>query len=1420
VLGPLNDTVSSPNPLEAAYLEMERLIDSGADSCCEQVIQSFALQDNSEATLELIYLEFVLRRERGQPLSVQHFRLRFPQFDQLLSSLFGVDSVISDSSTAIADCGQSAHEHFFQPIDPLDRLAGRMCGQYILEKVIGQGGMGVVYLARQVKLGRSVAIKLLNSLSGLDETSRQRFLSEASVVSKLQHPNIVQVYEIGSAGQEQFFSMELVAGGSLADYLQGSTVSARLAAKLVNVLSRTIAYAHAQGIVHRDLKPANILLAPSDRPEALQLDRPIARDLLGKSLDIITIEPKIADFGLAKQLRSTDELTANGALLGTPSFMAPEQVTASDVDIGPACDQYALGAVLYTALVGRPPFLASNTHETIRQVREEDPPALRQLQRHVPRDLETICLRCLRKDPAARYPSATHLADDLQRFLDGVPIHARPIGLIEKSRKWVRRNPSLASLAVSIVIALISTTWLWRTSEISRTATQAARAEAENLLYARDIAMIHSQLRMNHISIDTARRKLAQTKPKDRGWEWQYLSTLVDQAIWESPASSQAVTTAALSPDGRLAAIGHGQWGFNRPQNIEVWDTIENKLLWELQGHPDCQISCVQFSPDGNWLVSSGIVWHESSQVAGVLLWDLATGEKKLVADVNAYVIRFLPNNSTLLIGQTDGLVTSYSIPQAEKQPQVFKLNGMILDICLALNGSTMAASSRGGSLTVVDMKQHKQQHTFTNQGDIRKLSWDYSSSRLRVGGFEGDVREFHVTPEQMKLVHVEHHAKLPYISASPDGNWHALAVFGQDTLLCNQRSGKAEHMLNGHGGHVRAVNFDSTCRKLITGGNDGVVRVWDLTRPNSARTEGLIDWGAQGRALAFHPQKSQIAIGTAVNPTLQMKSSGGQIEIINSESLRRYKRFKAHTDDVNSVDYSTDGKHLISASSDKSVKIWEASNASLQVELIGHESAVLQAKFDAHPARAISLDADGMAIVWNTQSAQIVQRFNCKCRVTAGAISTPTKLIAIADDSGRLLLWDYEKAEQVAQWDAGTTNITLAFDRTGHYLAVGGFRPEIDLWEVESLKQAGISSRSRPKPTRRLIGSLNKTSHFDFSPDGQRMFVVGRDEKIHLYDTSLGNELLTLEAEKGTDQNRIGFSPDGSKVVCCSGNRTMAWTARPKRRNDQQSGLDKSSDALIQWHETRMKTLRVSQKFHSAIYHCSNLIALQPDNKLRLCQRAQLKNNIQDYDGAIEDFEAGLPLISDPMWRSEYAKTLLRQGKLSEYKQQCILLTMSANFSARNALASIARTVSLCPETAGLSSNLLPIVKAELTRELEPGLQTTQSLLLLRMGQFDKAIQATPLKSKEAINYLVVSLAMVLKTKAQFAASGQTGDGWKLGLPSNAKVYRERFERWYGNELKRSNIGDKMMADWFRDREDIYLLYQELLREWDGDSL
>jgi tetratricopeptide (TPR) repeat protein len=450
------------------------------------------LRSDSEGILDLIYNEIVLREEHSESPGLDDYLARFPQFAAQLRLQFEVHEALEESSLTSVGSGSRTEHMAFSGF----RVAG-----YELVEEIGRGGMGVVYRAVQQSLKRPVALKMILAGAHAGPEERARFRTEAEAAARLIHPNIVQIYEVGEQDGCLFLAMELVDGVGLDKHFGGRPAPPRQAAQLVKTVARAMHEAHRRGIVHRDLKPANILLV-SGRVVSGEWSENARNSPLTTQHSPLT--PKVADFGLAKLLDGSARHTPTTAFLGTPSYMAPEQALGRGRDIGPTTDVYALGAILYELLTGAAPFEGETAAATVELVRSQDPTPPRRRQPSVPRDLEIICLKCLHKEPGKRYASAEALADDLQRFLAGEPIQARPAAAAERLLKWARRRPAIAMLIGLLSVGVVSfpafLAWHLHSRELAskqgreevQLKAQQARLEYQQFLEARDEALFHA----------------------------------------------------------------------------------------------------------------------------------------------------------------------------------------------------------------------------------------------------------------------------------------------------------------------------------------------------------------------------------------------------------------------------------------------------------------------------------------------------------------------------------------------------------------------------------------------------------------------------------------------------------------------------------------------------------------------------------------------------------------------------------------------------------------------------------------------------------------------------------------------------------------------------------------------------------------
>jgi hypothetical protein len=513
----------------------------------------------------------------------------------------------------------------------------RRFGRFSVLGELGRGGFGVVYLAEDPLLGRRVALKVprIEVLSGTE--GWRRFLREARAASRLDHPNLIPLLEAGAIGPVGYIVSAYVAGPSLEQWLRhnGRGASERWAAQLVVVLAQAIEHAHQRGILHRDLKPGNVLLhAPecaSEPPSGQAWEGGRAESWL----------PRICDFGLARLREIEAEKSRSRLAAGSPPYMAREQAEARDAEIGPATDVYGLGAILYEILTGRPPFSGKTDLETLRRVVAEPPVPPRQLRPAVPRDLETICLKCLAKGPKERYASALALAEDLERFLDGRPILARPVAAWERGWRWARRNPAPAALLSAVFLAVVAGLGglLWHEAVLRgvndqlRLAVKRAEDNAFDALHQRSLVEERERLVLRQLAghrVWSAQQALAARNFERASWmldgarpelgeasngvfAWSLLRRIVSDRLEVSPAQARTIGCIAVSDDGRTVASGN--------DNGEIWlrdsRSGESRRLAPVQ--PDW-IWQLAFRPGGRELAAATRLTDR------IWLWDVASG--------------------------------------------------------------------------------------------------------------------------------------------------------------------------------------------------------------------------------------------------------------------------------------------------------------------------------------------------------------------------------------------------------------------------------------------------------------------------------------------------------------------------------------------------------------------------------------------------------------------------------------------------------------------------------------------------------------------------------------------------------------------------------------------------------------------------
>ncbi len=1336
--------------MEAAATLLQQLVLDQQPLAAETVLNRFPkLALNQEQKLEIIYLELVIGREAGHAIEGKELIQRFPELASEIEQLIEVDAAVHWSS----DSGlRSAAANATEFDSDAARSGSPGFGDYQILEKIGQGGMGLVYRARDCSLNRLVAVKTINIAASLNATLRARFQSEAELSARLHHPNIVQIYAVGDNDGIPYFSMELVKGPTLADAIVMRPLEPQLAAKLIGVLARAIHYAHSQGVIHRDLKPTNILLAPSDREEALEFallntnctdtvvdselgvvaavhaERPSTKGEPKPVAGISRFDPKIADFGLARFSQANSQHTATGAMLGTPSYMAPEQI-ANPENVGPASDVYALGAILYTVLSGRPPFHAASALEVLRQVQYDEPMPLRRLQSRLPKDLETICLKCLRKDPADRYASADLLAADLNRFLLNVPITARPIQPVERLRLWTRRNPSLATLILAMFCASMAMTALWWRASSSQMAETRQREKAERLMFARDLQQ--AQREYQAFNIDGCKQLLAGCNETFRHWEWHYLSGLCNQALWESPKHVQPALTTAISPDGRTVATGYGRWGHNAPQVIHVWDLQTQQLAFTLQGHPDCSICDTDFSPDGQSLLSAAIKWDstDADDSAGVILWDLKTGQARVqLFPLDAYVARFHPDGQSFFVGSTTGAVTEHSaydgkLLRTYRARVRERMNGMILAFDFDREFKRMAITSRNGDLGIWNLGNTEPVHFLSDLGDPRQVQWTPGGDQVMVGDYAGARTWYDVRDSQLRWVHRDSVDAVPYTIFSPDGLRQVSSVFGSGVEIREYHTGKLDRQLRGHLGHVRDMAFDKSGSRLVTSGQDGRTILWDMTQqpryPIKAPLAGRVV------QLVPSPVEDEIALAIEINPAQGTRKSGiPRIELRHAETLKLKRTLKLDEWSTGVV-YSPDGQRLLVSQANNVVVAWNKSSQQPVCRFDRHTAKIVALGFTDQGRHAVSMDVTGCIYQWEPTEGQQSKQMSFGGPVKLAAFQPRTTNVAVVEPDDELAIVDYHQARTLARATLHGSIRNLTFSPSGEFLAValdrslaGQAHHEVQIVDVRSSASTGAIM-----PVAILHGHLESISGAAFSPDDQRIATVSDDETVRLFDVTLGSEVHLLDTEKGLD-GTVAFNHDGSQIIRARSTELATWkhTWRSLKLNTDSSA--ERAGLLKAWHESQVQVAYRQQDWSAACFHCSQLIDL--GHLEHLYSRGAYHAFLGDWDKAEEDLNASLTHRNSIQARALMARIKLRRGDVDAYHAECDHLAgQLTQATLPEDVNRIAWVLCLSPTYHARYQDLASALTKAIAKKKDSTYYNTLALVYYRAGNYEKSIES-----------------------------------------------------------------------------------------------
>jgi WD40 repeat protein/tRNA A-37 threonylcarbamoyl transferase component Bud32 len=1187
-LAPFLDRFADLSPrdiLDAARIDQRWRWKRGEESLSETYLIRFpGLRDHSELALELIYGEFVLREEMGDGPGWDEYTRRFPEFADRLRLQFEFVAALRASLGAhtVIDERPVASRGEYPSIP----------GYEVIEE-LGRGGMGIVYKARHEKLARIVALKLISREAG--EEQRRRFQIEAEAVARLQHPGVVQVFEIGEHLGRQFLSLEYCQDGSLEKKLVAGPLPPDESARTVEQIARAIHASHQHQIIHRDLKPSNILLQATTTG----------------------ILYKVTDFGLARQLDSGHGHSRTGDIMGTPSYMSPEQALGRVREIGPQADVYSLGAILYECLTGRPPFLGSSLLDTLDLVRRQSPVPVRQIQPKVPRDLETICLKCLEKEPARRFRTALELAEELCRFLDHEPIKSRPLGPIGRLARWCRRRPGLALLAASLLLALATAV-----------ATSIAFGVTQRLAYDNELA--HSQqLLAKQQEILTANESLNRLSA---GLALERGQTLCGQG---RVAHGLLVIAGALelAPEAdshlqRRIRTNLALWSAERfrPQNatklnptphrpqqmgraILTVDSIsENRStfrLWDLTSGKALAPQVVQPQWTAGFLGTDATSALFVQQMGGGQLWDIMTGERLGVP-------LKLPNEMVMDPDGRGASMTSHGGVQraiiSHDRQRVITVSSSKVLLWNPLSGQEMARllpDNRG--LQAISFSADSQWIAIAGQ-ESQVLLWDATTGRV-VGSplkHEGQVVQLSFSPDSRTLISVESSGRLRFwdvnsaqvrgetvtldgrvtaLTFSPDSRLVLAASSDHSAVLIDSATGRLTTSPWHHSSEVDRIAFSDDSRFCVTWCRDGVGQVWEV--PRGRLINGHVGHPDFLTALAFGPDgstlhtlnqngvlrtwqrpipiRSQTLDGFGVESAsfspdgrLIHGRSGDLNPVWDATSGTLLSLPDLHWGSVLSSQFSSDGRYLLTGLRNGSVRLWDLNTLQAKGPTIHHGSAVTLVAFSPDDRLAVTAGDNQIVQVWDLKTGSPHGPPIPKQKIVSWVqLSQDSSTMLIVPRDGLTTFWEVASARQIK------IHGLLKPDRqgvrpSGSSLKLLTLHSAVELRAGETLK--GIPSVWEPIAWSRdghyaALGSTNptissRTARLFHASTGKMIAELQHQDQVHRLQFHSTSNLLVTGSKDSTARlwnpttgTQIGEEMRHADKVTCVAFSPDGWT-------------------------------------------------------------------------------------------------------------------------------------------------------------------------------------------------------------------------------------------------------------------------------------
>ena len=1009
-----------------------------------------------------------------------------------------------------------------------EKAVGTMVGRYKLLQKIGEGGMGVVYMAEQTEpVRRRVALKIIKL--GMDTKQVvARFEAERQALAMMDHPNIARVLDGGATDNGRpYFVMELVQGVPITEFCDKNKLPAQDRLKLFIPVCQAIQSAHQKGVIHRDIKPSNVLVT-------LNNGEPV---------------PKVIDFGIAKatnqKLTEKTLFTNYGAMIGTPAYMSPEQAEMSSLDVDTRADVYSLGVLLYELLTGSTPFPEKRLRslgygEMQRVIMEEEPerPSTRlstmdqeqktvvlknraergeSLQNLFRGDLDWVVMKCLEKDRARRYPTANGLAADIQRQLDQEPVVARPPSMTYRLQKLVRRHKlavaGVAALTLSLFLGIAGTTWQAFHAMRARDQALAKDREARRLLYEADMNVI--QKAWDEYQVGWVAELLKETVSlSGRGFEWFYWQRQMHQELKTLRGHRGALSSVAFSPDGeRIATASYDG-------TAKVWDVQSGKVQLTCQAHAGA-VNSLAISPDGQLLATA-------NEDHTAKIWTLTGGEVLRTLQGHSKpveAVAFSPDGKRLVTAGADHLGVVWDLSNGTKVLELVGHSNVI-------NSVTWSADGRW---------------IFTACQDERAIIWDAANGKA------------------FRRILAPISSDFP-VSFSPDNKWIATGSRDQGTQLRDVETGK---VISEIPGRFASVAFSPDGQQIVTGGHSETASVWDsLTGKQLYNLKGHQNWvgpavfSRDGQRIAtasgdhtakiwatpaakppfLHQGEESAVYGVAWSPDGARIVTGEHnytATIWDADTGLERVRLRGHTDRVLSAVFSPDGKRVLTGGRDRTVRVWDANTGQQLFMLVGHTSGVV-ASFSPDGRIITCGNSDHTVRIWDEASRRLLLLFDAQCDdVVSTAVSADGHKLVTGGRDGIARVWHLASGRKLLEIRPRNKSLEI----TDGVLYAAAFSPDDQCLVIANGQTATVYNAGTGAPLLTLRGLSNFIWSLAFSPDGRRIVTGSGDGVARVWDAKTGKSLLTLNVHPGWVRC-LAFSRDGRRLAAQSGDVLRIWEA------------------------------------------------------------------------------------------------------------------------------------------------------------------------------------------------------------------------------------------------------------------------------------